>query len=87
MIRRAADFVEVEAVFAHGVFTPSTPVTLHEGQRVVLSIEMMEDRPNGDASLQDWNAVFEGLSDRDVDEIEPLILDRSSFFPDRTNGA
>ena len=87
MIRRAADHVEVEAIFSHGVFTPQGPISLSEGQRVFLSIEPVNDS-HGSAGdeLQGWRDVFEGLSDRDLSEIEPLILDRSRFLPDRAGG-
>jgi len=27
--------------------------------------------------------VYEGLSDKDIDEVESIALDRSSFFHDR----
>lgn len=87
MIRKAADHVEVEAIFTHGVFTPKSPVAFDEGQRVFLSIEPVSDsRESAGNELQGWRYVFEGLSDHDLIEIEPLILDRSRFLPDRAGG-
>lgn len=74
----------VEAVYEHGVFTPSAPVELSDGQRVLLSIEPVNGAPaEGPDELRRWRDVFEGFSDGDIDELDRLILDRSHFIPDR----
>lgn len=42
-IMKASEFVE--AVYEHGVFTPSAPVELSDGQKVLLSIEPVNGKP------------------------------------------
>lgn len=70
------------AVFEKGVFRPVTPsrLRLEEGQRVRLTIEASEPAPDVLLLAQQ---VYAGFSDRQIDEIEHIILDRRSFFGDR----
>lgn len=69
----------IEAVFHDGAFRPIEPVDfpISEGQRVRLSIE-----PEGPAKtpLDLLTGMYEGLSEREIDEIEKIILDRRPFF-------
>jgi len=70
---------KVEAIFEKGVFRPVIPdeITMPEGQPVRLLVETM-------ASEQDVLAlatrVYDGLSEREITEIEQLALNRQDFF-------
>lgn len=73
----------IEAVFEHGAFRvlqpPKTP--LRDGQRVRLVVET-EESP--DVILALAASVYEGLSPRDIAEVEEVALLRDGFFGDRT---
>ena len=74
----------VDAVFERGVFRPlATPnVPIVEGQHVRLTVDTLDVRP---AEMLDAAAqVYAGLSERQIDEIEHIALDRRDFFRDRT---
>ena len=69
----------VEAVFENGVFRPLAPIepSLPEGRQVRLIVESQETEP----TILDLAArVYEGLSEREVEEIETIALDRQAFF-------
>lgn len=72
-----------EAVFENGVFRPLTSfkVPIPEGQQVWLVMEAPESPQE---ILELAAQVYEGLSERQIDEIEQIILDRQDFFSDRT---
>ena len=71
----------VEAVFEDGVFRPLDAVALSEGQAVVLSVKPVGmSRRQAAECLAQWHAVYEGLSEQDIDEIERIALDRSRFL-------
>jgi predicted DNA-binding antitoxin AbrB/MazE fold protein len=77
----------IEAVYEHGTFKPLGPVELQEGQRVTLSVEPLAlTAAEAEAQLCAWQRVYEGLSEDDVDEVEAIALDRSSFFRSRDDG-
>lgn len=70
----------VEAIFEHGVFRVlnASDLPLSEGQQVRLIIETPTENS---AELLDLAAqVYEGLSSRDIDEIERIALERGDFF-------
>jgi predicted DNA-binding antitoxin AbrB/MazE fold protein len=69
----------VEAVYEHGVLTPVEPLDLPEHQRVILTIQVPE-LERADAILGDWEQVYGGLPEQDVNEIERIALDRSLFM-------
>ncbi len=72
----------IAAVYEHGVFTPSEPVALSDGQRVRLSIEPVNGKPataDGE-ELKRWHGAFEGLDNGDIAELDRMILDRSHFL-------
>lgn len=74
----------IEAVYECGVFKPLDPVELKEGQKVALSIEpLVLPADQADVQLSQWRQVYEGLTGRDIDEIERITRDRSRFLPDR----
>jgi len=74
----------IDAVYEQGTFKPLEPVELPEGQRVTLSVEPRALSPaEAEAQLRAWHAVYEGLSEADIAEVEAMALDRSHFFRDR----
>ena len=73
----------MDAVFENGAFKPLGPakLTLSPGQRVRLIVETPIE--NDENVLKLASQVYEGLSDEEIDEIEHIVLDRSSFFGDK----
>lgn len=73
----------LEAIFKDGGFKPvdSGSLPFSEGQRVKLTVEVPSD--NEDNLVELAGRVYEGLSEKDIDEIEGLALDRANFFHDR----
>jgi len=74
----------VEAIFENGVFRPITGASeFHEGERVSLVVEKASDAPAHSALAEAWQ-VYEGLSEREVEHLESIALDRSHW---RQNGS
>ena len=73
----------LEAVFEDGSFKPvdNGSLPFAEGQRVKLTVEAPTETQ--DDLLVLAGKVYEGLSDKDIDEVERIALDRGSFFHDR----
>jgi predicted DNA-binding antitoxin AbrB/MazE fold protein len=73
----------LNAVFEDGSFKPvdNGSLPFSEGQRVKLTVEVTTETPS-DLLVLAGN-VYEGLSDKDIDEVESIALDRRSFFHDR----
>jgi predicted DNA-binding antitoxin AbrB/MazE fold protein len=73
----------LNAVFEDGSFRPVDNGSLPfvEGQRVKLTVEVPAETQGDLLGLA--GQVYEGLSDKDIDEVENIALDRSSFFHDR----
>lgn len=71
-----------EAVFEHGVFRVLTPqnIRIPEGQTVRLVIEPVA---SPDEILALAAQVYAGLSEKDIQEIEKIIFDRSHFFSEQ----
>jgi predicted DNA-binding antitoxin AbrB/MazE fold protein len=67
-----------EAIYENGLFRPIAPVepALPEGQHVRL---VVETSASGEI-LSLAASVYDGLSPDEVDEVEHIALDRSSFF-------
>lgn len=71
----------IEAVYADGVFRPTKPVDIREGERVDLEIKRRAlTREEAQAQVEAWGEVYEGLTAQEIDEIEGAMLDRSRFF-------
>lgn len=72
----------VDAIYQDGSFRLIRPkeIPLREGQSVRLTIET-EEKEEGVLELA--AEVYQGLTDRQIDEIEKVALDRSEFFDDR----
>jgi predicted DNA-binding antitoxin AbrB/MazE fold protein len=73
----------LDAVFEDGSFKPVNNGSLpfSEGQRVKLTVDAPAETQDDLLGLA--GKVYEGLSDKDIDEVESIALDRSSFFHDR----
>jgi predicted DNA-binding antitoxin AbrB/MazE fold protein len=67
-----------DAVYEHGAFRPVGALVppLAEGQQVRVTLEI--DAPEDVLALA--AKVYDGLSERDIAEVEKIALDRSSFF-------
>ncbi len=68
----------IDAIYENGTFKPIEPHKVHisEGQRVKLVVaEQVLPEP-----LRLAARVYEGLSVKDIDEIEDIALDRNHFF-------
>jgi predicted DNA-binding antitoxin AbrB/MazE fold protein len=74
----------IDAVFENGCFRPvdNHSLPFSQGQRVKLVVEAPSEAKEDLIELA--TQVFEGLSDKETDEIEQIALDRSDFFPNRT---
>lgn len=71
----------LKAVYENGIFRPLTPVSadIAEGQRVDLVVDKAEHGIENDILRLAAN-VYDGLSDKDIDDVERIALDRSRFF-------
>jgi len=70
----------VEAVFQDGVFRPIRRPNLPEGERVRLTVESVGEAAADDI-LRLAARVYEGLSPRDIDDIEEMARHKA-FFTD-----
>lgn len=75
----------IEAIYEHGVFKPLKHPGLTEKQHVRLSIEVLSQETAGEMlpMLELASQVYEGLSGRDVDEVERIALNRREFFGEK----
>jgi hypothetical protein len=68
------------------VYEAALGATLREDQQVILRVvtpsESREPTQMPANSLPDWCAVYDGLSDTEIAEIEAAILDRDSWMRD-----
>ena len=73
----------LDAVFEDGSFKRVNGGSLpfSEGQRVKLTVEVPPETRDDLLGLAEQ--VYEGLSEKDIDEVESIALDRSSFFHDK----
>lgn len=73
----------IEAIYQNGIFKPLHPISdeIAEGEKVEIIIK--DKRLSPDEMLKLAGQVYEGLSDKDIEEIERIALDRSNFFGDR----
>ena len=68
----------VEAIFQDGVFRPVRRPDLLEGERVRLTVESVGEA-SPDDTLRLAASVYEGLSPRDIDDIEEMARHRALF--------
>lgn len=73
----------VEAIYQNGMFKPLAPILeeIAEGERVEITIK--EKRISPEEMLKLASEVYEGLSEKEIEEIERIALDRTNFFGDR----
>lgn len=72
----------LEAVFENGVFKPLTHPHITEGQKVKIIVEPVSESTI-DEILDLAGKVYEGLTDRDIREVEEIALKRDNFWGDR----
>jgi len=70
----------LDAVFEDGSFRPvdNGSLPFSQGQRVKLTVEVPAEA-DGDL-IELAGRVYEGLSDKEVDEVQGIALDRNNFF-------
>ena len=73
----------LEAIYENGVLKPLKSLKLPEHQKVTITIQLPPVE-NPDQGLESWHQVFAGLSDKDIQEIESIALDRSHFMAQET---
>ena len=70
----------VDARYHEGVLEPEQPLNLREGERVHVTVESVENgEPAPDRILALARAVYTGLSEPEILNLERVILDRSRF--------
>ena len=78
MSKAGAVKATVDAVFQDGVFKPVRRPDLSEGDRVRITVETVGETESEDV-LRLATHVYEGLSSRDIDEIEQMARHRTFF--------
>jgi predicted DNA-binding antitoxin AbrB/MazE fold protein len=74
----------LDAVYENGVFKPSLPPNLPDGQHVRLEIETPSEE-NPEDLLELASQVYDELSNSQIEEIEQIALDRRDFFRNRAD--
>ncbi len=69
----------VEAVYEHGSLKLLEAVDLQEGQRVRVDLHTEEDED----PLEILGGVYDGLSEREIEEVEEAILNHRTLFGGR----
>jgi predicted DNA-binding antitoxin AbrB/MazE fold protein len=69
----------VDAVYEDGVLKPLSALDLREHQRVRVTVDVAADEQPEEA-LRAWLAVYDGLAEEDVDEVEAIAFDRGRFM-------
>ena len=71
-----------EAIYRNGVLTLLEPIYLADEQHVTIVIRSLA---NGGAvhQLAEWQQVYVGLTDDDIQDVEEIALDRTSFSRER----
>lgn len=69
----------LEAIYENGVFKPVKAPRISEGQHVRLTVETAPET-TPEELLKLAAEVYQGLSDRQIHEIEAIALNRTDFF-------
>jgi len=69
----------LEAVYENGVFKPLSPPEIANGQQVRLMIESLS-QSSPDDLLELAAQIYQGFSEKDLEEIESISLNRPDFF-------
>jgi len=72
----------LEAIYKDGVFKPLNPPEISDGQQVRLIVEV-PPQLTPEELLELATQVYQGLSDKEIDDIEQIALDRRNLFRDR----
>jgi predicted DNA-binding antitoxin AbrB/MazE fold protein len=72
----------LDAIYEKGVFRPLERPEIPEGQKVRLEVDILSEGPPDDL-LGLAAEVYRGLSDKQIDEIEKIVLNRDDFFGER----
>lgn len=73
----------IDAIYENGMFRPlrRERLAITEGKRVRITV----DDEGDPEALRLAVSVYDGLSDREITEIEGIVLDRRSFFGQRSD--
>ena len=74
----------VQAVYKNGAFMPLAETHVPDGVTVRLVIES-DENVSSQNPLNIAMGVYDGLSDKDIREVEACALDRNTFFNDVKN--
>ncbi len=69
----------LEAIYENGVFKPVKTPRISEGQHVRLTVETAPEA-TPEELLKLAAEVYQGLSDKQIHEIEAIALNRTDFF-------
>lgn len=69
----------VNAVYEDGCFIPQKKMYIADGMKVKLIIES-DDEESVDDILNLATGVYEGLSDKEINEVEEIAFDRKDLF-------
>lgn len=69
----------LEAIYENGVFKPVKAPRISEGQHVRLTVETAPEA-TPEELLKLAAEVYQGLSDKQIHEIEAIALNRTDFF-------
>jgi len=69
----------LEAIYEDGVFKPLRSPQVSEGQHVRLTVETASEA-SSEGLLDLAGEVYQGLSDKQIREIEAIALNRPDFF-------
>lgn len=72
----------INAIYENGVFKPLEPSELPDGQHVRLTVETSPEESVEDL-LELAAQVYRDLTDKQIDEIEQIALERRDFFAGR----
>ena len=67
----------IDAIYEHGVFKPFKKLKISDGMKVRLIVQTISE---ADEMLELAAQVYNGLTEKDIDEIEQIALDRRDFF-------
>ena len=72
----------IDAIYENGTFRPlrRDAVPIADGRRVLITVDD-ESEPE---ALRLAMSVYDGLSAKDIDEVEQISLDRDNFFGTRS---
>ena len=73
----------IEAIYQNGMFKPLNPVSEEIIESKTVEITISEKKLSPEEMFELASHVYEGPSEKDIDEVERIALDRTNFFGDR----